>query len=169
MLIILAGRSSILIALYHASLARCASLKGKESRRTIVKRIFCLVALAFSLCASRGNAADINGSFYIGGGIGMTSCSVAATELEKARLAGIGTMEWAQRSSPYLGFIVGWATAYNEYVPDTCSIIGDKKMHEIFLWLENKCKAEPFFKFGSVVSLLPEVLHEGRRVQCPAK
>lgn len=112
---------------------------------------FLAAAFALFVSAPSGHAADKQGKFALDGG-GGTPCK-AFVESQR---------DEAPESMLFAGWIDGYATAFNQFNPDTYDLTGWQSNQLLRAMLKEYCAKHPDQLFGQAVATLAAALWAGR-------
>lgn len=119
-------------------------------------------------------AADSNGQYMVGGGIGSVSCVDFISAMEEARRLG-WTRSAASMSgvASFIAFLSGFQTAYNAHVADTCDLFRAQDGSDLtdrLMRVENVCRqAAGNIRFGVAVLQHADSVADQRTRVCPKK
>ena len=133
--------------------------------RRNMKTIRYLLLTIFFLCAGQlSHAADKNGNYVMGGGVGGVKCSQFVASMEKGRSFGIGSYEYVIETYGFQMYLLGFQTGYNMGAPETYDIFyGYESTNELLARIENFCRIIPDVTFGFAVTSLGKKLHPKRK------
>jgi hypothetical protein len=133
-----------------------------------MKIIHTLVAFAVISCnAQLAYSADIEGHFWLGGGVGGVECPQFVASMEKARSLGIDSVGYVTEMQGFTMYLLGFQTSYNLSTKDTCDIFPEEKAYSLLSWVENYCRADASSSFVNAVIALSEDHHPKRLRICP--
>lgn len=136
------------------------------SRLAMIRNVFLSSAL-YALVTTLGYAASGPEQRYIvGGGVGGVDCPNFVSTMDRTKKHGFGSVGYANETYGFQMYVLGFQTAYNYAVPNTCDIFGNYSLDQLMSWLENYCRARPLEKFGSGVLALAREIHPNRVRVC---
>ena len=101
------------------------------------------------LVGSVANSADDTGNFMLGGGAGAMPCPEYVATMEKARTLGIGTVQYAEHTSSFVMYILGFQSGYNMAANDTYDVFpGTNGDYAMLAWIESYCRSHSSSRFG---------------------
>lgn len=136
---------------------------SRAQGRTVIHALAACVVV-FSPHLAR--AADAAGIVWIGGGAGGVECPSFVSVMERARAAGLGTVEYVSQTQGFMNYVVGFQTGYNMQTPNTCDIFAHVSSDQVLAWAENWCRANPLLKFGGGMIALAKERYKYRSVVC---
>lgn len=101
-------------------------------------------------------AADSNGNYMVGGGVGSALCSEFVKALEQATAKGEGTSEYVTIMQGFTMYLFGFQSGYNKGTPDTYDVFAEIEEKGLMSRLSNYCKENQKTRFGIAVSALAE-------------
>lgn len=123
------------------------------------------MAIAFILTAGAPSlAADTSGVFWMGGGVGATTCPVFVRVMDSVK--GASNLEYVKNTQGFTMFLSGFQTAYNSQTAVTCDIFHRVNFDQALAWVDNFCRQNPLSNFGSAVVALGDELHPRRSMVC---
>ncbi len=118
-------------------------------------RVNFLLALTLLMPASISKAADIE-DHYVIWGLGQNSCY----SYNQARAA--------DNFEHYKGYVTGYITAYNAFMPETYNIVPDMETNAVIAWLDAHCADSQTMSFADAMHALVDEMHEKRQKASPA-
>jgi len=118
-------------------------------------RVNILLVLTLLMPASIANAADIE-DHYVIWGLGQNSCN----SYNQARAAG--------DFEHYKGYVTGYLTAYNAFMPETYNIVPEMDTNAVIAWLDAHCADSQTMSFADAMHALVDEMHEKRQKASPA-
>lgn len=129
-------------------------------------KTFCAAAL-LSCCVPVVHAADAEGQFWMGGGVGGVKCPQFVASMEKARSLGTGSVAYTNETRGFSMYVLGFQTGYNVSTKDTCNIFpGEGQEYSLLSWVENYCRANSTARFSDAVVALGRDRHPKRLKVC---
>jgi hypothetical protein len=125
-----------------------------------------LAAAQLTLASPHATSADEQGRYWHGGGVGAVECPAFVETLERAKRAGLGSIEYVSQTQGYVMFLSGSQTAYNLRTAETCNIFSGVSTDQKLFWIENYCRRNPLEKFSGAVVALAEEVHPRRQRSC---
>jgi hypothetical protein len=136
--------------------------------RFSTKRATALVAFAMTIYIplTAARAADAEGHYYVGGGVGGLKCPSFLNDMTEVRqLGGLHSITGgASRIAPWQGYVLGFETGYNLGTPgivDVFASLGSsdtERLDNVIYWIESWCLTHPDKLFGSAVAALAQSL-----------
>jgi hypothetical protein len=133
-------------------------------RSTTYVALSLLIALAFEPAALV--AADSEGQYLVGGGVGALRCTQFLNAMAEARQeGGLISIAGATRISPWASYVLGFETGYNFAMPgvrDIFSAFGPSPGNDVLYGVEPWCQRHPTWLFGSALIAFAEELRKKR-------
>ncbi len=122
-------------------------------------KIFPYIISIVIFSVSNAYAADKEGNFIRGGGVGGVNCSTFISVMTQAQLdGGLTSLGGADKINPYANYITGFQTGYNLAHPTTHDIFkkvgGASPTNKALFWIEDWCRNNPQELFGEAVIAL---------------
>jgi hypothetical protein len=129
-----------------------------------------IVSLITILCLSHipfVYAADSEGRFWLGGGVGSVSCSQFVSSMKQVESSETGSPSFVEATQGFTMYISGFQTGYNFSTHNTCDIFAEAKTsYELLSWVEKYCQSNPAKRFGDAVVSLGNAYHSKRKQVC---
>lgn len=126
-----------------------------------------LLVSGFLLGTQISVAADANGRFLLGGGVGGVQCPEFVASMEKARSLRIGTVGYVRETQGFTMYLLGFRSGYNVATPDTCDVFaGEENDYPLLAWAENWCRTHSSSRFGDAVVALAAERFPHRQRAC---
>ena len=120
-------------------------------------RLVLIITMSIGIYSSTLNAADQNGIYEGGGGVGAISCSHFASIYNNANVFPAMSLEYVKNVDSFIMYIEGFRAAYNMQTEDTYDIFSNLKSDQILAYSNHFCSNNPLKKFtDSIVSLSKE-------------
>ena len=132
---------------------------------TNLRGILAATAL-LALSTLPSHAADQQGRYWHGGGVGAVECPTFLQTMERAKRSGLGSVEYVSQTQSFVMFLSGFQTAYNLKTPDTCNVFADVSVNQQLFWIENYCRRNSVEVFSATVVALAEEVHPRRLLSC---
>jgi hypothetical protein len=130
-----------------------SKINGQPGGRPV--RVLHPLALTLLAAATMADAADIE-NHYVILGLGQNSCN----SYNQARAAG--------DFDHYKGYITGYITAYNAFVPETYNIVADMDTNAVIAWMDAHCADSQTMSFADAMHALVDEMYEKRQKSSPA-
>lgn len=130
-----------------------------------MKRTAIVILCLLSIASNSAPAADKNGNFMMGGGVGGLRCPSFLNEMTSAREAGgVHSTEGVNHVAPWLAWVEGFSTGYNYKAPGVFSIFapleeGPDAGFAVLFAIEPWCRDHPSAKFSEAVLALANQMH----------
>ena len=126
------------------------------------KRILLSLVLLAAGATSSSLAADPDGIYIVGGGVGVVPCTQFLNAMAEARQAGgLTTLAGADLVSHWSYYVLGFQTGYNFGTPgvkDIFSAFGPSPSNDVLYAIEPWCQRNPTEKFGDALVVFAESL-----------
>jgi hypothetical protein len=120
-----------------------------------IKTLLCgCLLLSGALAGSPVVADDNTGKYLIRG---APTCGIFLRELSAKSTANLRDYGW----------IAGYITAYNFFVPNTYDILGNSDMPSAELWVKSYCEKNPLKNMADAVESLMIELYPARKIKAP--
>ena len=144
------------------------SRRTRLSAKAVVA--FAAFTMAIYVAPTGSGAADAEGNYYVGGGVGGLKCPSFLNAMTEARqLGGLHSLAGgAHQIYPWQGYVLGFETGYNLGAPgivDVFASLGrsdDERLDNAVYWIEGWCQKHPDRLFGSAVAALAQTLRASR-------
>ncbi len=118
-------------------------------------RVHLPLALSLLVAVTIADAADIE-DHYVIWGLGQNSCN----SYNRARAAG--------DFEHYKGYMTGYITAFNAFMPETYNIVADMDTNAVIAWMDAHCADSQTMSFADAMHALVDEMYEKRQKSSPA-